>query len=479
LTEFTDLGLAQPLLKALAAEGYTTPTPIQAQAIPTVMQGKDLLGIAQTGTGKTAAFALPILHRLAADKQKPPRRGCRVLVLSPTRELASQIAESFRAYGRFMGVTVAVVFGGAKYNPQVKALANGVDILVATPGRLIDHLQQQTCYLGETEIFVLDEADQMLDLGFVLPIRKIVSKLPAHRQNLFFSATMPTEIGKLASELLKDPVRVSVTPAATTVERVEQTLLFVEAQRKRALLAELFAERALSRVIVFTRTKRGADRVARYLEASGVSAASIHGDKSQSQREKALAAFKAGACRAMVATDIAARGIDVDSVSHVINYELPNVPEAYVHRIGRTARAGATGVAISLCSDDERALLKDIQKTTRQVIPTFDRRNDKVLAQATAVADALVPKDAGKSEDPVHGQRGARGGDSEHHRRAHGRGRPQGQGQGQSKGRGRDGGQGEARAGAAGRGQGSGQRRSNASGGGKPITSGSWSPVGG
>ena len=490
MTQFTDLGLAQPLLKALAAEGYTDPTPIQAQAIPTVMEGKDLLGIAQTGTGKTAAFALPILHRLAADKQKAPRRGCRVLVLSPTRELASQIADSFRAYGKFMGVTVAVVFGGAKYNPQVKALSNGVDILVATPGRLIDHLQQQTCYLGETEIFVLDEADQMLDLGFILPIRKIVAKLPAHRQNLFFSATMPTEIGKLAGELLKNPTKVSVAPQSTTVERVDQTLLFVEAQRKRALLAELFAEKALNRVIVFTRTKRGADRVARYLDACGINAASIHGDKSQGQRERALASFKAGACRALVATDIAARGIDVDAVSHVINYELPNVPESYVHRIGRTARAGATGMAISLCSDDERNLLKDIQKVTRQIIPTFDRRNDKTLAQATAMADALVPKDAGKGEDPINGQRGRKpgGGDSDHGRRAHGRSRPHGQGQGQANPRGHEGHAGEGRGEASGRGPGANRNRRRPSGGGgngggggggaaKIATSGSWSPL--
>jgi ATP-dependent RNA helicase RhlE len=486
LTQFSDLGLAQPLLRALHAEGYDQPTPIQAQAIPTVMQGKDLLGIAQTGTGKTAAFALPILHRLAADKQRPARRGCRVLVLSPTRELASQIADSFRAYGRFMGVTVATVFGGAKINPQIKALANGVDVLVATPGRLIDHLQQHTAYLGETEIFVLDEADQMLDLGFVLPIRKIVAKLPAHRQNLFFSATMPTEIGKLAGELLKDPAKVSVTPAATTVERVDQSLLFVEAQRKRALLAELFAEKALARVIVFTRTKRGADRVARYLEASGVSASAIHGDKSQPQRERALAAFKAGACRALVATDIAARGIDVDAVSHVINYELPNVPEAYVHRIGRTARAGATGVAISLCSDDERALLKDIQKTTRQNIPSFDRRNDTRLAQVTAMADKLVPKDAGKGEDPIYGQkqtqkRGEPRGDSQGRGARHGQGRPQG-GQGHGHGKGRvqhDGQQGVAQGEARGRADGANRKRRRRSGGGggaKTPMSGSWSP---
>ncbi len=466
MTQFTDLGLAQPLLKALAAEGYTQPTPIQAQAIPHVMQGKDLLGIAQTGTGKTAAFALPILHRLAANPKKAPRRGARVLVLSPTRELASQIAESFRSYGRHMGVTVAVVFGGAKYNPQIKALANGLDILVATPGRLIDHLQQKTAYLGETEIFVLDEADQMLDLGFLVPIRKIVAQLPKDRQNLFFSATMPGEIGKLAGELLKSPEKVSVTPQSTTVEKVEQTLFFVEAQRKRALLAELFAERALARVIVFTRTKRGADRVSRYLEASGVSSASIHGDKSQGQRERALAAFKAGACRALVATDIAARGIDVDGVTHVINYELPNVPEAYVHRIGRTARAGATGVAISLCCDDERNLLKDIQRTTRQTIPSFDRRNDKVLAQATAVADALVPKDAGR-EDPVNPQQRGRGGDSNRSpRNGASRGRPGGGGHGRSE--------------TSGRGPGANRSRGRPQGGDrapKAITSGSWSPA--
>jgi ATP-dependent RNA helicase RhlE len=487
LTQFTDLGLAQPLLKALAAEGYTQPTPIQAQAIPYVMQGKDLLGIAQTGTGKTAAFALPILHRLAANPKKAPRRGARVLVLSPTRELATQIAESFRSYGRHMGITVAVIFGGAKYNPQIKALANGLDVLVATPGRLIDHLQQKTAYLGETEIFVLDEADQMLDLGFLLPIRKVVAQLPKERQNLFFSATMPTEIGKLAGELLKDPQKVSVAPESTTVEKVEQTLFFVEAQRKRALLAELFVAKALNRVIVFTRTKRGADRVARYLEASGVPSASIHGDKSQSQRERALAAFKAGACRAMVATDIAARGIDVDGVTHVINYELPNVPEAYVHRIGRTARAGATGVAISLCCDDERSLLKDIQRVTRQTIPSFDRRNDKILAQATAVADALVPKDAGR-EDPVNpqqrgggGRANDRGGDSNRPNRSHGRN------QGHPGAHGRNGGGGPGQ-GAAGRGAGeaSGRGRGPNRGRGKPgggspapkaITSGSWSPI--
>ena len=398
MTQFTDLGLAKPLLKALADKGYTTPTPIQAQAIPTVMTGRDLLGIAQTGTGKTAAFALPILHRLAEDKKPAPRRGFRCLVLSPTRELATQIADSFRDYGKHMGLTVATIFGGVKYGPQMKALAAGVDVVVATPGRLMDHLGEKSAHLNGVEIFVLDEADQMLDLGFVVPIRKIASQLPKERQNLFFSATMPTEIGKLAGELLKNPAQVSITPSATTVERIDQSLIFIEAQRKRPLLAELLADKAVERSIVFTRTKRGADRVAKYLVASGIEAAAIHGDKTQGQRERALAAFKAGQVKALIATDIAARGIDVNDVSHVFNFELPNVPESYVHRIGRTARKGKDGIAISFCADDERTLLRDIQKATRQTIPTFDRRNDKSLAAAAAVADKLAPPE--KYVDP-------------------------------------------------------------------------------
>jgi ATP-dependent RNA helicase RhlE len=409
LTQFTDFGLAAPLLKALATEGYTTPTPIQAQAIPGVMAGRDLQGIAQTGTGKTAAFALPILHRLAAEKRQPERKGARVLVLSPTRELASQIGESFRTYGRHMGITVAVIFGGVKYGAQHKAMANGVDVLVATPGRMLDHLQEKTIILKGVEIFVLDEADQMLDLGFVLPIRKIVAHIPKVRQNLFFSATMPTEIGKLASELLNDPLRVSVTPQATTVDRVNQRVLFVEQSRKRALLSELFDDPGFKRVIVFTRTKRGADRVARGLEQVGVDAAAIHGDKSQGQRERALADFKAGKVRALVATDIAARGIDIDAVSHVVQFELPNVPESYVHRIGRTARAGADGSAVAFCSDDERTLLRDIQKVTRQTIPSFDRRNDKQLGAATAA----LPEPQGVKPDRAD-TRGAGGGRGNH-----------------------------------------------------------------
>ncbi len=425
LTNFADLGLAKPLLKALAAEGYETPTPIQAQAIPGVMAGRDLLGIAQTGTGKTAAFALPILHRLAEDRRPAPRRGCRVLVLSPTRELATQIAESFRTYGAGLGMTVATVFGGAKYGAQIKALAAGVDVLVATPGRLIDHLGEKYAKLDQTEVFVLDEADQMLDLGFLQPIRRIVSHLPKERQNLFFSATMPSEIGKLAGELLKDPLKVSVAPQATTVERVRQNVIFVEASRKRALLCDMFADPKLTRTLVFTRTKRGADRVAKFLEAAGVTAEAIHGDKSQGQRERALAAFKAGKCRALVATDIAARGIDVDSVSHVIQFELPNVPESYVHRIGRTARAGATGEAISLCADDERNLLRDIQKVTRQTIPSFDRRNDKALGAMVAVEAQLEGERKPQRQDHRPAQAKAKPSGQPHRNRGgRGRGRP-------------------------------------------------------
>ncbi|HEY0649275.1 DEAD/DEAH box helicase [Phenylobacterium sp.] len=400
MTQFTDLGLAKPLLKALADEGYATPTPIQAQAIPGVMSGKDLLGIAQTGTGKTAAFALPILHRLAENRKPAPRRSARVLVLAPTRELATQIGESFKTYGKHMGVSVAVIFGGVKYGGQMRAMAPGVDILVATPGRLLDHLGEKSMTLEGVEILVLDEADQMLDMGFIVPIRKIIKFVPRVRQNLFFSATMPSEIEKLSAEILNpNPLKVSVTPQATTVDRVNQRVVFVEQQRKRALLAELFDDGSFKRVIVFTRTKRGADRVARGLEQAGVEAASIHGDKSQGQRERALAEFKAGNVRALVATDIAARGIDIDAVTHVVQYELPNVPESYVHRIGRTARAGADGSAVAFCADDERNLLKDIEKVTRQRIPSFDRRNDRHLGAATAA----MP-DAGKPERSAQGK---------------------------------------------------------------------------
>ncbi|MEH6663668.1 MAG: DEAD/DEAH box helicase [Brevundimonas sp.] len=394
------MGLNPALLQALTSEGYHTPTPIQSQAIPDVMKGKDLLGIAQTGTGKTAAFALPILHRLAADRKAPVPRTTRALILSPTRELASQIADSFKAYGAHLGFRVAVIFGGVKYGAQERALQQGLDILVATPGRLLDHVQQKTLDLSTTEIFVLDEADQMLDLGFVKPIRQVVSRMTARRQNLFFSATMPSEIGKLAGELLKDPVKVQVTPQATTVERINQSVIIVEQGRKRALLSEMFADPAMTRCLVFTKTKHGADKVAAYLEAGGVEAGAIHGNKSQSQRERALEAFKKGKLRVLVATDIAARGIDVDGVSHVVNFELPFVPEAYVHRIGRTARAGADGSAVSFCAPDEMKLLRDIERVTRQKLKSWDRRNDKALAALDAsIMAAGVGKKATLPDD--------------------------------------------------------------------------------
>ncbi|HEV7691788.1 MAG TPA: DEAD/DEAH box helicase, partial [Hyphomonadaceae bacterium] len=333
-----------------------------------------------------------------------PRKGCRCLVLSPTRELATQIADSFKAYGAELGMTVATIFGGVAHNPQRQALNRGVDVIVAAPGRLLDHLGEKDANLSGVEIFVLDEADQMLDMGFIVPIRQIIKHLPKQRQNLFFSATMPSDIEKLAGELLKDPLKVSVAPPATTVERVNQQVAFIEAGRKRGLLMELFADPAFSRVLVFTRTKRGADKVTKILESGGVNASAIHGNKSQSQREKALAAFKAGQVRALVATDIAARGIDVSSVTHVVQYELPDVPDQYVHRIGRTARAGNNGSAIAFCAEDERSLLRDIEKVTRQKIPSVDRRNDTALATLSAAAN-VEGKRGERSDDYVDPRR--------------------------------------------------------------------------
>ena len=386
MTSFSDLGLDAPILKTLTAEGYERPTPIQTKAIPHVLAGHDLLGIAQTGTGKTAAFALPILQRLAAHRSPAPRRGCRALVLSPTRELASQIESSFRAYGRQMKLTSTTVFGGVGAGPQIRAMTRGVDILVATPGRLLDHIGQGNIQLSNVEVFVLDEADHMLDLGFIQPIRRIVSGLPAVRQNLFFSATMPREIRKLAAELLVKPVEVAVVPHTTTVERVEQQVILVEGRQKPALLAELMTDKAVDRALVFTRTKRGADRVTRHLAEAGIGATAIHGNKSQGQREQALAGFRAGRTRVLVATDIAARGIDVDAVSHVINFDLPNIPESYVHRIGRTARAGAEGIAISFCDAEERPYLRSIEALIRQQLPLQDRRSEAGPRPATNAA---------------------------------------------------------------------------------------------
>jgi len=370
MTSFSDLGLSAGLLRAVAAVRYETPTPIQAQAIPPGLAGRDVLGIAQTGTGKTAAFALPILTRLAAGTRRPGAAP-RALVLAPTRELASQIAETFRALGREMGVRVALVFGGVPKPRQARTLAAGVDVVVATPGRLIDHMQDRAVRLDQVEVLVLDEADHMLDLGFILPIRRILKDVPPRRQTMFFSATMSREIAGLADAMLQDPARVSVTPVATTVEKVDQRVIFVAQSHKRSVLSGLLRQHGQGRTLVFTRTKHGADRVVKHLAEDGVAAEAIHGNKSQPQRERALAAFRAGNTRVLVATDIAARGIDVSGITHVINFELPNVPESYVHRIGRTARAGAAGQAISLVDGAERAFLRDIEKLIRQPIPAM------------------------------------------------------------------------------------------------------------
>jgi len=377
LTAFFDLGLAEPITRALIDEQYAAPTPIQAQTIPQVLAARDVVGIAQTGTGKTAAFALPILNHLAAAPSRPLPRSPRVLVLSPTRELSAQIVESFTTYGRYVRPSVALAIGGVPIKPQIRALADGVDILVATPGRLLDLMQNGAVHLARIEIFVLDEADRMLDMGFIHDIRLIVAKLPGKRQTLFFSATMPREIAELANQMLRNPVRVAVTPAATTVERVTQHVVHVERAGKPAALIEVLRREPIDRALIFTRTKRGADKVARLLAKAGLAASAIHGNKSQNQRERALAEFREGRLRTLVATDIAARGLDVDGISHVVNYDLPNIPETYVHRIGRTARAGADGVAISFCDGEERAFLRDIEKLIRMPIPATDRRGER------------------------------------------------------------------------------------------------------
>jgi len=363
-------------MRALAEENYTAPTPIQTAAIPPILTGRDLVGIAQTGTGKTAAFALPILNRLAADRQRPEPRTCRVLVLSPTRELSAQILDSFQAYGRHVRPSATLAIGGVPMGRQVRALAHGVDVLVATPGRLLDLMRNQAVRLDRVEVFVLDEADRMLDMGFIHDIRAIVAKVPAKRQTLFFSATMPREIETLAGQLLRDPVRVAVTPPARTVDRVEQRVVLLDHGAKNAALAELLRVEPVDRALIFTRTKHGADRVVRSLTAAGIAAQAIHGNKSQNQRERVLGDFRDGRVRTLVATDIAARGIDVDGISHVVNFDLPNIPESYVHRIGRTARAGAAGIAISFCTNDEMPFLRDIEKLIRMPIAATDRRRE-------------------------------------------------------------------------------------------------------
>jgi ATP-dependent RNA helicase RhlE len=394
LTAFHDFGLSDAITRALAEEKYDTPTPIQAQTIPSVMSGRDVIGIAQTGTGKTAAFALPILHRLAANPRQPARKSCRILVLSPTRELSGQILDSFRTYGRHLRVRAALAIGGVSMGGQVRALLNGVDVLVATPGRLLDLVKSNALRLGEVEGLVLDEADRMLDMGFIHDIRKIIVMLPTKRQTLMFSATMPRAIADLAAHMLRDPIKIAVAPVASTVERVEQSVIRVDRAAKPAVLIDLLRRETVDRALIFTRTKHGADKVVRGLIRAGIGAEAIHGNKSQSQRERVLAAFRNGEIRTLVATDIAARGIDVDGVSHVVNFDLPNVPETYVHRIGRTARAGAEGVAISLCDSEEVAFLRDIEKLIRVTIPVSGGAADRRGAKSAAAANTKSPYNA-------------------------------------------------------------------------------------
>lgn len=367
--QFSDLKLIEPLQKALVESGYTSATPIQAAAIPQLLEGRDLLGVAQTGTGKTAAFALPILQRLIQNQKKVESKHTRVLVLTPTRELAVQIHESFQTYGKNLHLKSTVVFGGVSQFHQVKSIVHGVDVLVATPGRLLDLINQRHITLRSLEVFVLDEADRMLDMGFIHDIKKIIKMLPQKRQSLFFSATMPPDIQDLANQLLHEPIKVEVTPVSSTAEKIQQSVMYVERKNKKDLLRHVLKNKDLKKVIVFTRTKHGANQVSEVLEKNGIYSAAIHGNKSQGARQRALDSFKKGTIRVLVATDIAARGIDVDGITHVINYELPNIAESYVHRIGRTARAGAEGIAISFCDEEERAYLKDIQKLTGQGIP--------------------------------------------------------------------------------------------------------------
>jgi len=415
---FADLGIVEPICRALAAEGYETPTPIQLQAIPSLLQGRDLLGLAQTGTGKTAAFALPIIQKLAHDQTKRTPRGARALILAPTRELAIQIDESLAVYGRNLHLSHTVIFGGVSQLRQVKAMANGVDILVATPGRLLDLMNQRHVKLADTKILVLDEADRMLDMGFVNDVKKIIATMPRERHSLLFSATMPKSIESLAAEILRSPVRVEVTPEVVTVDRIEQHVLFVDQKRKRELLAKLLENPDLSRVIIFTRTKHCANRVSEQLEKGGVPSEAIHGNKSQGARQRALEQFRNGQARVLVATDIAARGIDVDGITHVINFELPNEPESYVHRIGRTARAGTSGIALSFCDASERSYLKQIERLTRRTLQVVDTR--PLIGDTPSAAFAAEPQGERRPQQrPKQGQ--PRGGKPQGKSQAHGK----------------------------------------------------------
>jgi ATP-dependent RNA helicase RhlE len=407
LSSFHDFGLAEPITRALAEEKYVTPTPVQTQTIPIALLRRDVIGIAQTGTGKTAAFALPILHHLCTNRRRPKPKTCRVLVLSPTRELSGQILNSFQTYGRHVGISAALAIGGVSMGAQVRSLVNGVHVLVATPGRLLDLVGSNALRLGEVEHLVLDEADRMLDMGFIHDIRKIVAKLPADRQTLFFSATMPSAIAELANRMLREPAKVAVTPVSSTVDHVKQRVMRVDRTAKAAVLVQVLKREHVERALVFTRTKHGADKLVRGLAKAGITASAIHGNKSQNQRERVLMAFRNGNLRTLVATDIAARGIDVDGISHVVNFDLPNVPETYVHRIGRTARAGAAGTAISLCDAGELSFLRNIEKLIRRTIPTMDHRSapaqhHRLAAQDRVPADQKDPN-AKRSRQPNGG----------------------------------------------------------------------------
>jgi len=370
---FKSLNIIEPILKALQEEGYTTPTPIQTQAIPIILQGNDLLGCAQTGTGKTAAFAIPILQLLSANKEYDKKRKIRSLIVTPTRELAIQIEESFKAYGRHTGLNCTVIFGGVNQNPQIAALRSGIDILIATPGRLLDLMNQRHLTLRDVEIFVLDEADRMLDMGFIHDVKRMIAALPKKRQSLFFSATMPPDIIKLANTILIEPKKVSVTPVSSTVDIIEQYVYFVDKGNKSALLVDVLKDKNIKTALVFTRTKHGADKVVKILLKHNIKAEAIHGNKAQNARQRALTNFKAQTTRVLVATDIAARGIDVDDLEYVINYEMSNIAETYVHRIGRTGRAGAKGTAFSFCDAEEKEYLRDVEKLIAKKISVIDK----------------------------------------------------------------------------------------------------------
>ena len=406
--QFAELGLIPPIAQAVAAEGYEKPTPIQARAIPHVLAGRDLLGLAQTGTGKTAAFALPILQRLSHIAPGKGHRHIRCLVLTPTRELASQIGESFLTYGKHLPLRTTVIFGGVGMEAQRQALKKGIDILVATPGRLLDLSGQGLVDLRALEVFVLDEADRMLDMGFIHDVKRVIGLLPSRRQTLFFSATMPREAQELADRLLVKPETVAVTPPATTAEKVEQEVYFVEKGDKRALLVDVLRDSAMKRVIVFSRTKHGANRIAEHLVKANIGAEAIHGNKSQNARERALANFKSGRIRVLVATDIAARGIDIDDITHVVNFDVPEVPETYVHRIGRTARAGATGMALTFVEAEERPDWKNIVKLTKQEIPVVEGHPYESRVPMNVAPPAQGPTRAPRPHNPQGHRRGGR-----------------------------------------------------------------------